>query len=414
MIKLRNLVNVNGIGSNYLKCQHFENKFYKYIFPSSVKKSLENIENELSSLVFTYFDNNHTKDSTISAYNRKISDKTKQMINRYEACNILMSKKFRKFITKTKKLEFYNPKSASNSISIIQRYLNNKIKINSNLKQKDNSQRGSSKLNNDSLMHFKTEHKSNIIRNLINKNQSLCNIINGKEKIKNQKLFFNRKKMSYKQPKTKRKNNSQIILPHSLSFNSIKGRNNKKIKYKLRQFDNGLENDFERKYLDKSLMTKSYLRNYSYYDKLSDKELKFQKDFLYYKFNNSLYRVKNSIEAEDGIIGKNSLENFSLIIGERAKEKAKLKAKENLLDINLIKDSFARKENKFTLKMKYAMFSVINKYISQKKSKSGKTNLINRDGIQKNNRKKILYLDNTVYNINDNISKIGELIQKIK
>ena len=59
------------------------------------------------SFVFTYLDNN--KKDNISSYNTKISLNTKNNLSRYEMNNILMSKKFRKFIMKTKKLQFYNP-----------------------------------------------------------------------------------------------------------------------------------------------------------------------------------------------------------------------------------------------------------------------------------------------------------------
>ena len=59
--------------------------------------------------------------------------------------NILMSRKFREFIMKNKKLQFYNPKTISNSISIIQRHLNDKIQIQSIPKQKSVIERKSFK-----------------------------------------------------------------------------------------------------------------------------------------------------------------------------------------------------------------------------------------------------------------------------
>jgi hypothetical protein len=54
---------------------------------------------------------------------------TKKLVSRYELYNILMSKDFRDFVMKTKKLQFNNPKKGSESISTIQRYLNNKMEI---------------------------------------------------------------------------------------------------------------------------------------------------------------------------------------------------------------------------------------------------------------------------------------------
>ena len=42
---------------------------------------------------------------------------------------------------KTKNLEFYNPKRGSKSISVIQRYLNNKMKIESDSKTRNNNEK---------------------------------------------------------------------------------------------------------------------------------------------------------------------------------------------------------------------------------------------------------------------------------
>ena len=323
-----------------------------------------------------------------------------------------MSKRFRKFVQKTNKLEFYNPKSAINSISRIQRHLNNEMKFKSNPKQNNIKQISSKQSNNNFIKIYKH------IANLINKNKNPITAKNDEEKMEKKQFrkiikFNNHQNLSYNH-NTNEKNNSQITTPHSLSFNEIKGRSYRKIKYYSIKPSNKLEKDFERKNLDKYLMTKSYLDKYSYYSTLSDKELKFQKDLLFHKFNNSLYRVKNSVELKDGIIGKDSLENFSLIIDERAKQKAKSIADKYLLDIDLIKGSFSTNQNKFSLNMKSAMSTVINRYIRQNKLKPRKKSLLNLEGIKKNNEKKILYLTDSVNNINHNISETERLIKKIK
>ena len=156
-------------------------------------------------------------------------------------------------------------------------------------------------------------------------------------------------------------------------------------------------------------MTKGYLHKYFYYDKLSEKELKFQKRFLFLKHNNSIYSEKNSVEEKNGIIEKDDLANISLIISEKAKENAI--NKENLMDIELIKDSFGAKQNKMSLKMKSAMASVINKYISMKSSRSIKENSVNVGRIQQNNKRKLLYLDNSINSIDYSISNIKKLLK---
>ena len=404
----------NGIGGNPLKLEKLENKFNKKIFPSKIDDCLENIDDDITSLVFTYFNKN--KDNSISSYNDKISFKTKKLMSRYEACNILMSKEFRKFIIKTKKLQFYNPETSKKSISIIQKYLNNKIKIHSKRKKLSNTQRKSKHLSDKFLISSKSERRINIKGKLLNLNKSPNSSIKERERIKDLKFHFNQKKMRsknnpkllYNQPYkiNKRKNSKLGISPLSNSKMN-RSKSYKNFRYKLNF--NSLENDYEKKNLDKNIMTKGYLHKYFYYDKLSQKELKFQKQFLYLKHNNSIYSEKNSVEEKNGIIEKDDLANISLIISEKAKENAI--NKENLMDIELIKDSFGAKQNKMSLKMKSAMASVINKYISMKSSRSIKENSVNVGRIQQNNKRKLLYLDNSINSIDYSISNIKKLLK---
>jgi hypothetical protein len=404
----------NGIGGNPLKLEKLENKFNKKIFPSKIDDCLENIDDDITSLVFTYFNKN--KDNSISSYNDKISFKTKKLMSRYEACNILMSKEFRKFIIKTKKLQFYNPETSKKSISIIQKYLNNKIKIHSKRKKLSNTQRKSKHLSDKFLISSKSERRINIKGKLLNLNKSPNSSIKERERIKDLKFHFNQKKMRsknnpkllYNQPYkiNKRKNSKLGISPLSNSKMN-RSKSYKNFRYKLNF--NSLENDYEKKNLDKNIMTKGYLHKYFYYDKLSQKELKFQKQFLFLKHNNSIYSEKNSVEEKNGIIEKDDLANISLIISEKAKENAI--NKENLMDIELIKDSFGAKQNKMSLKMKSAMASVINKYISMKSSRSIKENSVNVGRIQQNNKRKLLYLDNSINSIDYSISNIKKLLK---
>ena len=264
----------NGIGGNPLKLEKLENKFNKKIFPSKIDDCLENIDDDITSLVFTYFNKN--KDNSISSYNDKISFKTKKLMSRYEACNILMSKEFRKFIIKTKKLQFYNPETSKKSISIIQKYLNNKIKIHSKRKKLSNTQRKSKHLSDKFLISSKSERRINIKGKLLNLNKSPNSSIKERERIKDLKFHFNQKKMRsknnpkllYNQPYkiNKRKNSKLGISPLSNSKMN-RSKSYKNFRYKLNF--NSLENDYEKKNLDKNIMTKGYLHKYFYYDKLS-------------------------------------------------------------------------------------------------------------------------------------------------
>ena len=414
----------NGIGGNPFKFKKLENKFNKKVLPSSIVNNLEDIDNDLTSFVNTYFEKN--KDNMITSYYNKRSLKTKKIINHFAAYNILMSKKFKKFITNSEKLQFYNPKTSRKSISAIQSYLDNKIKLIKNIKHTSFTQRTSTQLNNNKkfLKSNKTEGIINIDKNILNLSYIPKSTKVEESKINDLKKYY----FNHNDNKMKTKNNSNLSynknqykvnkikiakLKKSTSLVSkmIKSTTNKKSKYKLkRNYDDVLENDFERRNLD-NMLTKNYINKYSYYDKLADKELQFQKKLLYFKYNNDLYNTKDKIEEKNGVIERDYLYNMSLIIKERAKDRLKPDVEENLIDLELLKDSFGTKQNKISLKMKSAMSTVINKYINEKRARSKKENLVNVGRIQKGNKKKLVYLDNSINGIDYSISQIKALLK---
>ena len=404
----------SGLGSDPFKLEAMENKLNKKIFPSSVVNNLEKIDDELTSFVFSYFHKN--KKDNISSYNNKMSTNTKKNLSRYKIYNILMSKNFREFIMKNEKLQFYNPKTGSNSISIFQRHLNNKMKIESKSKKMSVTPRKSLKLITNFTESSKTDRRLNTNDNFFSITTS-PNSQRENEKIKDKIFYFQRQKIKFRNndlkfllskenANTERKTKKKINLSSNFTKSSFK----KKFKLKLNKNYNELESDFERKNMDKNLMTKNYLRKYAYYDKLSDKELKFQKEILHFKYNNTLYNKTRTIEEKNGIIGKDDLANISLIINEKAK--AKPVVDKNVIQLNLIKDSFGTKQNQISMKMKSAMSSVISKYISERKSRVNKQSLIDSDRIKKLNVKELLILDNSIRNINNNISQMKFFIAK--
>ena len=404
----------SGLGSDPFKLEAMENKLNKKIFPSSVVNNLEKIDDELTSFVFSYFHKN--KKDNISSYNNKMSTNTKKNLSRYKIYNILMSKNFREFIMKNEKLQFYNPKTGSNSISIFQRHLNNKMKIESKSKKMSVTPRKSLKLITNFTESSKTDRRLNTNDNLFSITTS-PNSQRENEKIKDKIFYFQRQKIKFRNndlkfllskenANTERNSKKKINLSSNFTKSSFK----KKFKLKLNKNYNELESDFERKNMDKNLMTKNYLRKYAYYDKLSDKELKFQKEILHFKYNNTLYNKTRTIEEKNGIIGKDDLANISLIINEKAK--AKPVVDKNVIQLNLIKDSFGTKQNQISMKMKSAMSSVISKYISERKSRVNKQSLIDSDRIKKLNVKELLILDNSIRNINNNISQMKFFIAK--
>ena len=123
---------------------------------------MDKIDDELMSFVFTYYNKNNIRTS----FRSKISSNTKKLISRYELYNILMSKEFRDFVMKNKKLQFNNPKKGSESISIIQRYLNNKMEIKFENKQRNNTHKKTFRYlenpnNSLNLLNIKIHNKIN-------------------------------------------------------------------------------------------------------------------------------------------------------------------------------------------------------------------------------------------------------------
>ena len=329
-----------------------------------------------------------------------MSSNTKKIMSRYEVYNILMSKNFRDFIMKNKQLQFYNPKTGSKSISIIQRHLNNKIQIESNSKKGNNILKKSFNYAKNTLETSNTNRQVLTTENF-NAITTSPNSGRSDEKFVEKNLFKKSKKIKFRNyndlkyaltqaSSNLQKKPSNKIYP-LVHLNTTKSMTGTKIKYKLKRNYNDLPCDFEKKNLDKNLMTKNYLRKYSYYDKLSTKELKMQKLILYFKHNNTLYNKKRSVEEKDGVIGKDDITNISLIINENARVKPTVE--EKISELNLLKDSFASKENKMSVKMKSAMSKVINKYISERKKLMSKQKIVDSEEIKEKNEKSLLQLN---------------------
>ena len=100
------------------KYKGMEERLDKILFSSTIQNDLDKIDDELISFVFTYFKKNNKNLKKTSK--NKLSSDTKKLVSRYELYNILMSKDFRDFVMKTKKLQFNNPKKGSESSASMQ------------------------------------------------------------------------------------------------------------------------------------------------------------------------------------------------------------------------------------------------------------------------------------------------------
>ena len=414
----------NGYIGDPFKYNKLEEKLNKRLFPTSIQNDLDKIDDELMSFVFTYYNKNNMR----TPYRNKISSNTKKLISRYELYNILMSKEFRDFVMKNKKLQFNNPKKGSESISIIQRYLNNKMEIKFEMKQRSNTHKKTVKCLEKSnkslnLLNLKIKNKESDGSNTItfpttcpNSNRdeekedkytlNTQNNINNKDN--NIKLNFNFLTLGNKEEnytsRNERSKGSPLIRITSKSRNMTTSKKKNNWKNNL----NELECDFERKNFDKNLMTKNYLKKYSYYEKLSNKEIKLQKALLDFRNNNTLYNSRRILEDKEAkVITKEDIIDKFNVIREKVKENTKVVVKDE--ELELLKDSFiSGDENKISVKMKSAMSKVISQYIKERKKINAKKNykMMNNDEIKQINEKNILELNYSIKNINSNISHI--------
>ena len=418
-IKLK-LIACGYIGDPF-KYNKLEEKIEKILFPSSIKNDLDKIDDELMSFVTTYYNKNNIRGS----FRNKISTKTKQLISRYELYNILMSKEFRDFVMKNKKLQFNNPKKGSESISIIQRYLNNKMEIKSEIKHRNNTHKKTMKYqerknNSINLINLRIKNKINDGVNSL----TIPTTCPNSNRIEEKEDYFFTQFTSRNRENPKKIKNNFYTSPNKVENNSYKNRisglqfisksknisaSKRKINFKINL--NELECDFERNNFDKNLMTKNYLDKYSYYENLSNRELKMQKALLDFRSNNTLYNSKKKIENnENEILKKDQIINKFNFINESVKNKFKIADKNE--EIQLIKDSFFSGDNsKLSEKMTSAMSRVINKYIleSKKKNAKKKFKIMNKEEIKQLNEKNLLELNFSIKALKNNIFNIRKL-----
>ena len=422
----------SGYRGDPFKYNKLEEKLDKLLLPSSILYALDKIDDELMSFVYTYY--NQNKKNKTTSFKNRISISTKKLISRYELYNILMSKDFRDFLMKTKKLQFNNPKKGSESISIIQRFLNNKMEIQSEIKQRNRTHKKTIKvdksLNSMNTLNIKTKDKTNDKTNTLTIPTTDQNSNRDEEKEK----FFTLENNNRKRKKSLRlklmslpKQDNSTMSRNTLNNGSsslryiLKSKNLSTSRKRKNMGINELECDFERKNFDKNLMTKNYLKKYHYYENLSNKELKLHKHLLEFRNNNTLYNPKRASEdKESKVITREEINNIFLFINEDVKEKTNTGVKDD--DLEMLKDSFANGDNnKMGIKVKSAMSKVINKYILERKKLLQKKNvkILNDEEIKQLNEKNLLQLNYSIKNINSNISHINlltgnKLLEKIQ
>ena len=438
----------NGLCVNYKKFFPIQEKIYKNILTPKVTINIEKTDKELSEFVY----NKKISNNTISI---NVSNDTKLNLCRLEIYNDLVTDKYREFITKNKQLKFNDPSKIRDNLKKIRTYLNlndidltknnNKYIIDNNIKRKklksrnltfnnlkenkilsktitikeDNSIKNH-KINYDNKS-FNNKNKIINVKNYYYKNNDKMNLIKNNN-IESNSLnnFRNKNKLKIFNIKTYN-NNSKIKLTKNRNIIDRSDRNNYDKNYKNKKFhsyDFKLENNFDRKYLDKYLTTKKYQAKYFDYEKLMKKEYKFQKYFLKMKnFHSNLYfddyqkelnnndineRYYNSKESayKKFLVINNKVNNevfgnkadLQKIINEHKKKITNITKGFKLLGKSAVDDE----------KMKNCMNKVIQKYIIENRAKKlGKfNNYVDNEEIKKKNEKQILKLNNTIRNIN--------------
>jgi len=269
----------------------------------------------------------------------------------------------------------YNQKFNKSKKFIIERNISNKLLFSKNLHSEIDASKtikAEKNINNDYFKLIKQHRKGSIFDNKNNKYK----------KIKN----MNIKNMS---KRDKWRNIQNFKYSNSYSF---------------------LENDFERKYLDKSLLSPRYFKKVSYLDSLVIKELSFQKTILKLKGNSSkmyfgtyekdLNLDKNNIDSVNNNKKqiKQNAYNTYLILNDKANEEVK---KLKLEDYN------SKKEPTNILDYQNKVFKIFNKYIKTSKDKADEKLRVYSESsknVKKNNEVKLLNLNNGLKELNYIIS----------
>lgn len=361
----------SGLYGDQKKFNQIENKIYKNILTPKNQKLISNLDRALISLAFPEKRTEKKKEKL----KKSLSLSTMDSLCHYEIYNKLMSKKYHNFIMENNNLKLSNPRDQEEFISNIHSYLTSTMELkynnNKNNKNKENNEKKSVKL-------YKDRDKRDILR----KSFSTGNIFKtiGKGKISSAKtprkpllssykifyssnsdLFCNKNIKSSKKFILK-KNNScaslKLDIPKSYNNNYNYNYNSRSINrslsdtyitsittrpvsnYLYRQKSKtrtklssytefgkirkkNLKKYSELKQKQKHYLTPKYFKKYMYLDKLTKKELDFQKVILSLKANNSkLYY--NRFQKELFIVGKDKEEEMNqnyMLINEKIDEK---------------------------------------------------------------------------------------------
>jgi hypothetical protein len=399
--ELYNILMSNNFRNYIIKSNrlHFNN-------PLKEKQSIESLQRYL---------NKNIKINDNSDLRSRISNKRNSM--KLDSDNSLEKKKFNlKFLEKS---NIKNQQKIILNKNIIQRYpLKNKSLSSHNIfslknivspKKNENSEKRTTL--NPFISYNQKYNKSNkfiIERNISNKllfSKNLHSEIDASKTLKVEKNinndYFKLIKQNRKYKKIKNMNIKNISKRE-------KWKNSPNFRYSNSY--SFLENDFERKYLDKSLLSPRYFKKVSYLDSLIIKELSFQKTMLKLKGNSSkmyfgtyekdLNLDKNNIDSVNNNKKeiKQNAYNTYLILNNKANEEVK---KLKLEDYN------SKRDPTNLLEYQNKVLKIFNKYIRTSKDKAAEKLRVYSESsrnVKRNNEVKLLNLNNGLKELNYIIS----------
>ena len=353
----------HGIYEINNKFENFENNLINKYFDS--KKS--NLINKLDKDLFNIF-NNET--FNIKSYHKKnLSSDIQKNLYHLDIYNTLLKKNYHKFITENENFEFNYPKNQKKTIYILNNFITkNMEKSMRSFSNKNKNKNNFNKPSNNNLsvrLHFSTKSINDYGFKRLNSTN------------------YNKNNKSFKIVKNKFKSKPNLYKP--------------------------LTNDFDKKYIDKILLSKKYYNKYTYLDKLSTREIDFQKKLLKSKKNN----YSNEYFSNENNLSKDKIEKDAetkfLYINNNIKEKFI----ENNNNVNNIDDihkhkihyNFGNTFSNLTHKGKKIIISsfseLLRKYLRKKKLvEKNKKKLENNNFISKNNEIKINEIGKEIENLN--------------
>ena len=454
----------SGISPQTENLVKIQQKIYNEILTPNNQKLIEKLDDELISYVYKdrQNGNNNKKKDIIKLKKKKLNEKAKtiNIINtksrkvekrfpsieimknlcHYKIYNSLMSNDFKEFLLNNKKLQFYHPQKQKISLDRIQKYLNRKMEIDSNLENSNKEKEKESFTNLITETNISSENniKAKILNLNHNNKNKVYKLYLSNNKNNTEKSFlsnyskFNKKnppktnrplttnntrsfiiskdKDIYKDKKDSNSNKKRIMtyLNYIKSSNLASNKNNRTINSK--SFLNSTA-DLEKRELDKYIFNKKYFKQYVYMEKLSNKELDFQKQFLESKNNNSKMYFKRYITelSNNGKISRDEIYNSFLILNDKVKIKdidyekeIELNNKTKIIS-KVFKIDKSKNKNKEKKEIQNTMKKVLDNYIREGKKKKTNKLVINAKEINKKNEYSIMKL-------NDNIKEINYLL----